>query len=200
MSDIISSYFYIIYNNDWNYENKCKYGYTTDPYNRHLSEQHSYKSYYHKLYKIEETSEYNLIFKQYDKIISHIGRYNKEYNINLEYLNEIHKYLVNHDGSTEFIYKNGLDLLINILTIEFPILGLNITEVNVNDINKIIKEHNNKPVILDNIYKVKPNIIIKRDYQTKIISECFDLIIKNNKVYLELATGAGKSVYMLRKK
>ena len=82
-----SYYLYIISNNDWIYEKKFKYGFTTDPHNRILSEQHSYKSSYIKLYKIEELDHYNLIYQEYDKIISIIGRY---YNIFKEKLENYH--------------------------------------------------------------------------------------------------------------
>ena len=37
---------YIQENKDWNYDNKFKYGFTSNPANRIISEQHSYKSSY----------------------------------------------------------------------------------------------------------------------------------------------------------
>jgi hypothetical protein len=39
-------YLYIQQNKDWNSENKFKYGYTENPKNRIISEQHSHKSIY----------------------------------------------------------------------------------------------------------------------------------------------------------
>jgi superfamily II DNA or RNA helicase len=197
------SYIYIINNNDWNYESKYKYGYTENPITRIINshEQHSYQSYYIKLYKIEKTDKYKINYKEYDKIISFIGRdqniiknIEEYYDIKLAYLRSINKFLVNNNGSTEFIYKSGVDILHNLLLNEYPLLGLNVSIVKIEDINiQITKKLDKKKYeILLNPFNHK-KIINIREYQQKIITGCVDILYKNNKVYLELATGGGKS-------
>lgn len=195
------SYFYIINNNDWIYENKYKYGYTENPIERIINsrEQHSYQSYYIKLYKIEKTEKYKINYKEYDKIISIIGR-NSEiitniedyYDIKLSFLRNIHKYLVNNNGSTEFIYKTGIDVLHNLLLNEFSLFGLNVSIIDIEDINIQIKQYKYELSSNNNPFNyIKINNI--REYQQEIISGCIDIINNKNKVYLELATGGGKS-------
>jgi len=197
------SYFYIINNNDWTYDSKYKYGYTENPINRIVNshEQHSYQSYYVKLYKIEKTEKYKINYKEYDKIISIISRDNEiitniedYYDIKLIYLRIINKYLVNNNGSTEFIYKSGIDILHNLLLNEFTLLGLNVSIVDIEDINiQITKEIKQKKyeLLLNPFNHKKINNI--RKYQQEIITGCVDIINNENKVYLELATGGGKS-------
>lgn len=85
-------FLYIQSNNDWNHENKFKYGITQDPYDRLSTDQHSYKTLYYSIYKYTITDKYKLKFKQVDKIISNIGR-NNDY---IEKLKNHYKY--------EFIY------------------------------------------------------------------------------------------------
>lgn len=203
------SYFYIIDNKDWNYESKKKYGFTKNPIMRILNshEQHSYQSHYIKLYYIEETKNYKINYKEYDKIISIISRNNEiitniedYYDIKFTYLRNINKYLVNNDGSTEFIYETGLDILHNLIINEFPLLGLNVSIVNIEDINiEITKEIKHKKYeLLFNPFNHK-KINNTREYQQIIISKCVDILNNKNKVYLELATGGGKSyiIYMV---
>lgn len=197
------SYLYIIDNKDWNYESKYKYGYTENPIKRIVNshEQHSYQSYYVKLYKIEKTEKYKINYKEYDKIISIISRNNEiitniedYYDIKLIYLRVINKYLVNNNSSTEFIYKSGIDILHNLLLNEFQLLGLNVSIVNIQDINiQITKEIKQKKyeISLNPFNHKKTNNI--REYQQEIISCCLNIINNYNKVYLELATGGGKS-------
>jgi superfamily II DNA or RNA helicase len=206
-------FLYIQTNNDWNYENKFKYGITQNPLERINSDQHSYKTFYKSIYEYNITEKYILNFKQVDKIISIIGRninyINKlknKYNYDFIYLNEINKYLVNNDGGIEFIYNNGLEILEKILLIEFNILGIEIKKFNIDDLQKInnnIKSYNDncdfKLEFIDNQLHVhhhgsldhKYNL---RDYQIKIFNKSIELIVENNKLYLELATGAGKSL------
>jgi superfamily II DNA or RNA helicase len=200
------SYIYIIENKDWNYESKYKYGYTKNPINRILNshEQHSYVSSYVKLYEIEETEKYEINYKEYDKIISIIGRNNEfiEYiknnnNIKLNYLESIKNYLVNNGGSTEFIYKSGLETFQHILLYEFPLVGLNVTEIDIKDINMEIKKKLNEiklkqNEICENIIKKRENKL--RDYQEDIVLNGMKILNEYNKFYLELATGAGKSI------
>ena len=195
-------FLYIQTNNDWNYENKFKYGITQNPLERINTDQHSYKILYKNIYEYTITDKYILNFKQIDKIISIIGR-NNDYIIKLKnkykyefiYLHQISKYLVNNDGGTEFIYKDGLEILEQILLIEFNILGIEIKKINVDDLQKIndnINYYND-----NNNFKlefINNNEYYLRDYQINIINEGIKIIKKNKKLYLELATGAGKTL------
>jgi superfamily II DNA or RNA helicase len=194
-------FLYIQTNNDWNYENKFKYGITENPKERINTDQHSYKTLYKSIYEYTITEQYKLNFKQVDKIISIIGR-NKNYIEKLKnkyeydfmYLNEINKYLVNNDGGTEFIYKDGLSILEKILLIEFKILGIEIKKINIDDLQKINDNINYND---NNDFKfefIDNNKFKLRDYQILIINKSIEIIKQNEKLYLELATGAGKTV------
>jgi len=194
-------FLYIQTNNDWNYENKFKYGITKNPKERLNTDQHSYKTLYKSLYEYTITDKYILNYTQIDKIISNIGRntnfieqLKNKYKYEFKYLNMINKYLVNNNGGNEFIYYDGLEILEQLLLIEFKILGIEIKKINVdeiNEINEIINSFNN----CDNIeFKFIDNKIIIRDYQEKIINEGINIIKQNKKLYLELATGSGKTL------
>lgn len=196
-------FLYIQSNDDWYYENKFKYGITQNPLERINSDQHSYKTLYKSIYEYKITDLYKINLKQIDKIISIIGRNHNyinelknKYKYEFIYLNEINKYLVNNNGGTEFIYHDGLEILEKILLIEFNILGIEIIKINVDELQKInntIKNTNYndndfKFEILDN------NNIILRDYQIEIINKALEIIRNKNKLYLELATGTGKTI------
>jgi superfamily II DNA or RNA helicase len=201
----MEEYIYISTNNDWNYEKKFKYGYTKNPLQRIINnhEAHSYLSTYISIYKIKITVNYKLPYTEYDKIISIISRDNdiinslkKYYDNDLTNLSNISKYLVEHDGSTEFIYEDCLDIFNNILLTEFSILGLEVEKIDISNINNKIKEH--KKSLLDykeNILKLfsKKEFII-RPYQSTIITEALYSLKNTSKFYLELATGGGKSM------
>jgi superfamily II DNA or RNA helicase len=195
-------FLYIQSNNDWNHENKFKYGITQDPYDRLNTDQHSYKTLYHSIYEYTITDKYKLKFRQVDKIISNIGRNNdyieklkNHYKHEFIYLHQINKHLVNNNGGTEFIYKDGLEILEQILLIEFNILGIEIKKINIDELQKINvsitsqtnNDFNSDFIINDNEYKL-------RDYQIEIINKSVEQLIQNKKLYLELATGAGKTV------
>jgi superfamily II DNA or RNA helicase len=255
-------FLYIQENKDWLYENKYKYGITQDPYDRINTDQHSHKTIYKALYEITKTDKYKIPYKEYDKIISIVSRnkdyiliFQKHYFEKFENLQNIHKYLVNDNGGTEFIYENGLEILENIILVEFNILGLNVRKIELNEIEKINKSNKNDKDKFDEEFKLNlfkfilplslplslslplplsPSVsssslsslsssplslptsvpslplslplslpssplssplvpIVIRGYQQIIINECLRQLIEYNKVYLELATGAGKS-------
>ena len=197
-------FLYIQSNNDWNHENKFKYGITQDLYDRLNTDQHSYKTLYKSIYEYTITDQYKSKFKQVDKIISIVGRQKdfigklkNYYKDEFIYLSEINKYLVNHGGGTEFIYKDGLETLEQILLIEFNILGIEIKKINIDELQKIndnitsfCKENND----FNFDFITNDNEYILRDYQIEIINKSVDIIKQNKKLYLELATGAGKTV------
>ena len=209
-------YLYIQENKDWNSNNKFKYGYTENPKQRIISEQHSHKSSFIALYECIETDKYKNYYKyeQYDKIISSLRDKDKssinekelEIDIDLSKFIEIKKYLINDGGGTEFIRSNeGIELLDYIFINVYKELGINTRklsndEINdINDFNNNDKHHNDDK---DDKNNKKNNDIILRDYQFNIIKYGVNELIKNNKFYLELATGAGKSTiiyYILNK-
>ena len=193
-------YLYIQTNKDWNSENKFKYGYTKNPNRRFNTDQHSYKSSYLALYECIETDNYIYDYKEYDKIISRLHNINDnainqeaiENCIDLYKFIEIKKYLIyEKGGGTEFIRSNeGIELLDDIFMNLFKDIGINTRKLSINEINDI-NEFNHKKEEIDVIPSKKNNKL--RDYQIDIIKNSLDIIYKNNKFYLELATGAGKS-------
>jgi superfamily II DNA or RNA helicase len=196
-------YLYIQENKDWDIENKFKYGYTEDPKNRLISEQHSHKSSFIALYECYETSNYIYEYKEYDKIISslrlktfsQIKQDELHHNIDLRKFIYIKDYLINDGGGTEFIYSNeGIELLDDIFINVFKDIGINIrklTKDEINKINEINKENELSSSIITN--KISSINIILRDYQIEIIEYGIKYLLINYKFYLELATGAGKS-------
>lgn len=106
--------------------------------------------------------------------------------IDLDYLNIIDKKIKNkfidlnvyNGGGTEFYQRNIID------KIEDYLLELDISFelLNENDLKRL------------NRIREKDNDIKLRDYQIKIIDEGYQFLKSNNKLYLELATGAGKSI------
>ena len=189
-------FIYIINNPDWYLEKKYKYGFTKDIINRlkNSHEQHSYLSELKSLYKIEITDKYKLKYNEYDQIISILSRNERKlnklkslYNYHFQNLYNINKYLVNNNGGIEFIYENGLELFENILFNDYKKLGLIITKINKEDIENINKEIKKYININDDSFDL-------RDYQKKIIEYSVKQLIETNKIYIELATGGGKSV------
>ena len=65
----MDNFFYIQSNQDWIY--KYKYGITSNPNNRINSDQHSYKTFYIKLFKYNLTDDYRLNYNQIDKTYRH---------------------------------------------------------------------------------------------------------------------------------
>ena len=146
-------FLYITENFDWVHKNK--YGYTLDLCRINDShEQHSYLSNYKKIYQIEKTNSYKL-YNETDKIFSIIVRdeskikyLEKIYNYSFPLLYQFNEYLVNDKGSTEFMYKNGINLFEKIITNYFPIFGLNINKIyNEDEINEINNTNKKKLII-----------------------------------------------------
>ena len=136
-------FIYITENFDWVHKNK--YGYTLDLGRINDShEQHSYLSNYTKIYQIEKNNNYKL-YDEPDKIFSiivtdesKIKYLEKIFNYSFPFLYQLNEYLVNDNGSTEFLYKNGINLFEKIIVNYFPIFGLNINKIyNENEIDEI---------------------------------------------------------------
>ena len=119
--------------------------------------------------------------------------------------------------SNEFIYETGWEILRCVLEKEFPLMGLELVKIyeesELDEINSASKkrsrdiiqnDHNNLLQILSDSRKIKPSIPQyqkkdeykwwSRQYQTNIIAYGYDKLMDIHKLYLELATGAGKSL------
>lgn len=221
---------YIKKNPDW--KDKIKYGYVKGD-NKNLinrlcdsSEEHSELSEFTTILSFEKTYEYKLHYKEIDKIVSLIGPVKKIleiveniYNIKLPLLTQLNKFLVKSKTKTsnEFIYNDGIPLLLRVLKEEFPLLGLKLIkeypQKDIEEINNSSREYCRKQQLKTDLQillklkqesiKSKPNITkqqkkdkykwYEREYQTNIIENGLEKLKKLHKFYLELATGGGKS-------
>jgi len=218
--------FYLKKNPDW--ENKTKYGYVEGE-DKNLvnrltdsSEEHSELSNFTNIYGFEKMDNYKL-YKEIDKIVSIIGSnrirlVENIYGIKLPLLTELNKYLVDSatKKSNEFIYNDGIPLLLRVLKEEFPLLGLKLvkeySQEEIEEINNSSREYCRKQLETDyqpllklsqESRKSKPKITkqqkkdenkwYEREYQRTIIENGLEKLTNLHKFYLELATGGGKS-------
>lgn len=121
-------------------------------------------------------------------------------------LYELHPYLVQSKTkrSTEFIQKKGIECLIKVLKEVFTRLGLVLVkEYSDEELNNInvsalqLERQIYETSLLETLIK-SPNVLDKeqwceRDYQRNIIKYIIKNIHQSHKIYLELATGGGKS-------
>jgi hypothetical protein len=203
-----TNYFYIIKNNDWNHMNAIKYGVTANPYERiNKCDQHLTRNEYLHLFTFEKMNDYILKGKydEPDKIISIICRYKEKQKelinrFNLKHLDKINEFIINENGGTEFINNKGIQILLSIIIEDFPKLGLKITQVDSNEVHKINNDnHNNNKDFINKLEfsfsKKEKEVVILRPYQQEICNYILDKYENNNhKIFLELATGAGKTV------
>lgn len=208
-------------NSDWEHENKQKYGFvegSDDNLIKRLhdsSEEHSEKSVFTHIWSFEKTDKYILqpYYNEIDKLISLIAPCIKKieivenlYNVKLPYLRELNKYLVKSDTkqSTEFIYKLGLHCFTDVLQDEFSKLGLNlikkynheeIENLNTSNIKTYKKEASDYQQLLkfSESYKKYSIKWSGREYQVSTIEYILNILAEKYKIYLELATGGGKS-------
>lgn len=219
-------------NEDW--QNKIKYGYVNGgPKNlvNRLSDssEHSERSEFINIYTFKKTDSYMLSnnIKQIDKIISKYCCDIKKleiiediYNIKLPLMHELNKHLVKSKTKcdNEFVYKDGIPLLIRVLKEEFPKLGLElvkeyspekIQEINTASVVRERKqlEQEYKELMELKALSRKPGCDgggrkmrlkdetkwFEREYQRTIIKYGLETLLKLHKFYLELATGGGKS-------
>ena len=156
------------------------------------------------LCKIEKLLNYKL-YDEIDKILyktyNYIDKIEKQYDV--KYLSELQKYLLKNGGGNELIKTDGLNILKKCILNDFPKLGLNIIKIYTNkDIlnifNKIYndklrkknEDDNINNLLLTNLFNTKWQ---NRDYQIKTINYGINELKCNNKFYLDLATGGGKS-------
>ena len=187
-------YFYIQNNKDWNYENKVKYGITCDYKNRLKTDQHSYPSKYINLYEYDDEN-CKLKYKEADSIIKNTKKDDFKVYINskyplvkFKYLFKIKDFIIDHGGGTEFIYKNGIELLEKILLEDFNKIGIIVRKIPEEEWDFTRdKEENIQCKSYINIHEKT------REYQEKIINDALINIRKDNRIYISLPTGSGKS-------
>lgn len=184
-----SYYFYIMTNKDWEWFNAIKYGITNNPLERIAKiDQHITRNKFLHLYKYNKTCNYSGEYDDIDKIISNTCR-NKEKcdklikENNLVYLDKIIEFIINENGGKEFIKTDGIEILKLIINNDFIKLGIEIEEINPDELEKI--NNYNKPK--------KEDLILLRPYQTEIINYILNNFKLNDRIFLELATGAGKT-------
>ena len=178
---------YIKKNPDW--ENKTKYGYVNgDNVNlvnrlNDSKEEHSELSEFTNILAFKKTNEYKLGFKEIDKIVSLIAPHKDKieiveniYDLKLPLLRELHEYLVKSKTkkSNEFIYNDGIPLLLRVLKEEFPLLGLKLvkeySQEEIEEINNSSREYCRKQLDTDlqTLLKLKHE---SRKYKPKITKQ-----------------------------
>jgi superfamily II DNA or RNA helicase len=217
------SFIYITRNKDWDFERKHKFGFTED-YDWRLKnshEQHSHLTEYCALYSIVATKDYKIGYRQYDKILSVIARDERKIKIieeihccHLPLLRQFSRYLVDDGGSTEFFRTDGVDALKAVIEVEFPYIGLEVckeyvphelTAINAGNsayIQNLQKQHASN--LFSSLLKAHQEKRLQwnmRPYQEEIIKHSVNKLSSESKIYIELATGGGKSyvVYNLFK-
>lgn len=201
---------YIAYNKSRPFE--VKFGiFRNDRIERILDshEQFSYSSEYLKLYDLESTPEYKLNLPDFDKIISY--SIHDEFTQNLDYcystrfakLRLLSRCVLKNGGGTELCKYNNLDKLVDFIENELEKTGIKIVKKfeqwEIDMINKTIKRNNLGKKSCETYESFRNNIIFvntpksNRDYQNEAIDYCSQKLISEGKIYLDLATGAGKS-------
>jgi hypothetical protein len=192
------SFIYIMKNDDW-FKNgrKYKFGYTTR-LNRLNDSKEMFSGKKEYIYIVELKRVGYPETADIDKIFTHCKR-------NFKPLNDVKKYLVHGNGGKEFIYHDGLELFKNFIKNEIHHFKVEFireyTQEEIDEINQDISKSNSDgdsssellnffdglDIVEDN------NKYSKRPYQIEAIQGCIKNLDLNNKVYLELATGGGKT-------
>lgn len=218
----MTHHFYLRKNPDWVNKVKYGYVYGTKEnlVNRiyDSSSDHSELSQYILIYEFKKNKIYieNNLFKEIDKFISLNSNENYDiletyFSTKFTYLREIQKYKVRSKTkkTNEFIYIDGLPTIEKILKEEYSIFGLELVKIfTQNEMDEInhscrLRENNYEKSITDLIRNIKTNKQIEkitkrtdwneRLYQFEISEYIKDNLNEHDKIYLELATGAGKS-------
>ncbi len=204
-------YLYIRSNPDW--LDKYKFGYTSsenglrERYKASITE-HSEYSKYERVFEIQKLDTYKG-YKEFDKIFS-VGCRTKEIPENLPLLKQMKDYLVEGRDKSEFIKKEGLNLMEQIVKTEFLELGLNFvksfSQEELREYEQMFQREyeseNGVSEVFEFWEKKKSEDLSLREYQRNIIDDMEQILLKDSKVFLELATGGGKSfiVYNLFKR
>lgn len=161
-------FIYIITNKDWDFEQKYKYGLTTNPINR-LTNYHPYSPNPFKyifIGHIVKLNNYIINLTEYDEIFSQIGinkelieQFENEYNTKLPFLRQITKYIINND----FITCEGMELIPQIINEEFPKIGLYADKIynddELNQVNQSVYQsiHNQYQRDIENLFIKRRN-------------------------------------------
>lgn len=191
MNLILKMHFYVI-----KLDNVIKYGIFNTNYSRLLDGQTYCSKQIEclKLFIIDKNDNYKLEFRDYDKIYSQKIRYNKIneleelYDTELPIMRKLYRGLIKEKyGGSELLELEYINIFIESIYNELPKLGLNIireyTDEEINEIMNTIRKNN---------YDIESNYNI-RDYQQNIINYIYRKLLNESKIYLELATGAGKT-------
>ena len=135
--------------------------------------------------------KFSYVYEVNDKQLSIIERL-------LQY--ELKEYNIRYDGGTEFYDKIIIEQIINI----FEKYRIEYKQLNDKDISNLMRSMRIRQILnkinirnliyvlktirRNNIYNWKP-----REYQQEIINYCTNELLENNKIYIELPTGGGKS-------
>jgi hypothetical protein len=185
-------YLYLMSNPDYDHESKIKYGYTTNPRQRieHSHAHHSHRSKYVAIYEIEQTDRYRLEYCEFDKIFS-IGVRGGQIAASretCEQLARLRPFLIDDGGGIEFLHFDGVALMQDLITHVFPAIGLIV--VRMLDIDEFAKPVEPAKI---NGSLISSKTIIVRNYQVEIITHVVNELKRVGRIYLELATGGGKS-------
>ena len=146
-----------------------------------------------------------------------INSVEKKQRIKLPLLKSLNNYLVKSKSklTNEFIKSSGIPLLKRIIKEEFPLLGLTLVkEYTISELDGIntetrerVHQHENDSIESYRDHNFDSNCDtssessenketynwLERDYQKEIISYAIDYLLNKKRIYIELATGGGKS-------
>ena len=137
-------YIYLKQNQDWEIQNKIKYGYVYGNDENLINrlkdnkEEHSELSYFTQIYQIEKTEKYNNEYQEIDKLFSNICKDTRLihkletiYQVKLPLFYQLYSYLIHSKTkiTNEFVSTNGIETINSIIIQEFPLLGLNLIKI-----------------------------------------------------------------------
>ena len=226
MVDEMPNFLYIMENTDW--RGKYKYGFSTSLKNRICSshEQHSYLTNYKNIFQVKQIPHKYKLHKEFDKLFSTVlRRPNFVWDLNMKYgfheteehieLQRIKDNLIDENGGKEFIKQEGLETMIRFIEHGFQKFGIDLvksfTDEEIKKINsdrkrEYQKKQDEETRLFDAIFdkpapppkKIEPYKWNPRDYQIEIIKESIERLERDNKIYIELATGGGKSYIVFK--
>lgn len=207
---------------------ELKYGIYKGDRHKRITDGNTYYGYNIELlclYKINKTNNYKLEYKNYDTIISNLGRSKEKvkqieniFNIELVNLSKIYEYINEYNNGKEIINKSGLNILLNVIETDFKILGLNVIKYSDIELQKIQDYINNysknklgKKIQLENdefnktISKYKKHklaiqitdIITPHEHQLYVLWNSLYNFLRDKKGLLLWSCGLGKTIMAL---
>lgn len=188
----MEQYIYVM-DNECFYPFKCKkYGFTTEPHERLKDTQVPTPNMYEHLWKIDHVPEHCTTISRDDNIITNIlNTPNHGYN------------MVKYDGGGGKEFFQGDSMEVYRMLID---LGYILTKVPLEDVEKMNRDalsivSPSKPSIkellgledVENAIQPSKPKWNTRDYQTEAITYALQVLLTFQRIYLELATGGGKS-------